>query len=415
MLKTFCRDPLLTPELKYPLVESGMRSRILDDRSLGVLLRIEKMLSVLQPMGSDDCRYLYIETVRGTFEQWLEIENETVDSIRTMCDLREDWLDDFPEEKEWFEIGVARFEHQVRIYVADMFGNTYVLANTRNIYTPREQDMTDRYDAYELLCKVEKYLQRVVDKILEDPKVYMDYIEKHYPYECRKGSVSYKAWCDILEEKLVKLDDADLDIIKRVTSANLPYYDGPMTLREYMKVWKVAYCGVVGGGSLKSLPPEEIFERSSKGRKADLEKYDLDNEKHFMLWAKENAAYHCFDVCYVTVHLLPFAKAGRWRPHLVAAHEWAIDDLFEAAKALTAEGIPFSMPQARDILRMHEMNGRILIDTEYADRSRIGEIVRRLPEPGYAGVTKAQVKKLIKAIKWDPLQEVKLCKNTGNE
>lgn len=190
MLETFCRDPLLTPELKYPLVESRMHSRILDDRSLDVLLRIEKMLGVLEPLGSDDCRYLYIETLRGTFEQWLEIENETADSASTMCDLRDDWLDDYPDEKEWFEIGVARFEHQVRIYVADIFGSTYVLANTRNIYTPREQDSTSRYDAYELLCKVEKYLQRVVDKILEDPKVYMDYIEKHYPYECRKGSIS---------------------------------------------------------------------------------------------------------------------------------------------------------------------------------------------------------------------------------
>lgn len=415
MLETFCRDPLLTPELKHPLVEMDMRTHILDDRSLDVLLRIEKILSVLEPMGSDECRYLYIETVRGTFEQWLDIENETADSASSMCDLRDDWLDDFPDEKEWMEIGVARFEQQVRIYVADIYGSTYVLANTRNIYTPREQDSTARYDAYELLCKVEKYLQRVVDKILDDPKVYMDYIEKHYPYECRKGSVSYRKWCEIMGEKLVKLDDKDLEIIKRVTSPNLPYYDGPLTLREYMKVWKVAYCGVSGSESLKHLPPEEIFERSSKGHKGDLEKYDLDSEKDFMLWAKENAAYHCFDVSYVTIHLLPIPKAGKWRPHLMAAHEWGIGDLFKAAKALTAESIPFSMPQARDILRMHEMNGKVIIDSDYAERSRIGEIVRRLPEPGYAGVTKAQVQELIKAIKWDPLYEVKLCKNIGNE
>ena len=412
MLETFCRDPLLTPELKRPFVEGGIRTRILDDRSLDALLRIEKILCVLEPMGSDSCRYLYIETIRGTFEQWLDIEDETADSASAMCDLRDDWLDDYPDEKEWFEIGVARFEHQVRIYVADMFGSTYVLANTRNIYTPREHDMTARYDAYELLCKLEKYLQRVMEKILEDPKTYMDYIEKHYPYECRKGSVSYKDWCDIMEEKLVKLDATDLDIIKRVTSANLPYYDGPLTLREYMKVWKVAYCGITGSESMRNLPSEEVFERSSKGRKADLEKYDLDSEEHFMLWAKENAAYHCFDVSYVTIHLLPAPKAGRWRPYLTAAHEWAIDDLFNAAQALAAEGIPFSMPQARDILRMHEMNGRIIIDPDYADRSRIGEIVRRLPEPGYAGVKKEHVNELIKAIKWDPMQEVKLIKKT---
>lgn len=54
----------------------------------------------------------------------------------------------------------------------------------------------------------------------------------------------------------------------------------------------------------------------------------------------------------------------------------------------------------------------IKIDPDYADRSHIGEIVRRLPEPGYAGVKKSQVEELIKAIRWDPMQEVKLIKKT---
>ena len=95
MLETFCRDPLLTPELKRPFVVGGIRTRILDDRSLDALLRIEKILCVLEPMGSDSCRYLYIETIRGTFEQWLDIEDETADSASAMCDLRDDWLDDY--------------------------------------------------------------------------------------------------------------------------------------------------------------------------------------------------------------------------------------------------------------------------------------------------------------------------------
>jgi hypothetical protein len=80
------------------------------------------------------------------------------------------------------------------------------------------------------------------------------------------------------------------------------------------------------------------------------------------------------------------------------------------AKALSAAGIPFVMPQAKEILKMHEMKGRIIIDSDYCDRSRIGEIVRRLPEAGYDYVTKYQVEELIKIIKWDNLKEVKLCK-----
>jgi hypothetical protein len=84
--------------------------------------------------------------------------------------------------------------------------------------------------------------------------------------------------------------------------------------------------------------------------------------------------------------------------------------MVSAAKALSTAGIPFVMPQAREILKMHEMTGNIIIDSDYCDRSRIGEIVRRLPEAGYDNVTKYQVEELIKIIKWDNLKEVKLCK-----
>lgn len=410
MIETFCRNPLLIPELKHPLDIHSMRTHILDDKSLEVLLRIEKKLSIIEPMGSDECRYLYIEAVRGTFEQWLEIEGEEPDSATAISELRNHWINEFPEEKEWFEVGVASFENQVRIYVVDMFNNSYVLTNTRNVYTPRERDASVRYDHYELLCKLEKCLGCVVDKIIEDPMSYMDYIEKHYPHENRKGTISIQHWCRILGRKLVDLNDEAVELLKKVVSTYQPCYDGPMTLREYMRVWKVTYCGIYGNESLKHLSPEEVFERSSKGHKDDLKKYDLDSEKDFILWCKENAAYHCFDLTYVCVHLLPAPKGGKWRPILSAAHEWAINDMVSAAKALSTAGIPFVMPQAREILKMHEMTGNIIIDSDYCDRSRIGEIVRRLPEAGYDNVTKYQVEELIKIIKWDNLKEVKLCK-----
>ena len=415
MIGIFCRNPLLIPELKHPLDIHSLRTHILDDKSLEVLLRIEQKLSILEPMGCDECRFLYIEAVRGTFEQWFSLEGKKPDSATAMCDLRDYWTNEFPEEKEWFEVGVARFENQVRIYIVDMFNNSYVLTNTRNVYTPRERDASIRYDHYELLCKLEKCLDSVVDKIIEDPMSYINYIEEHYPYEKRKGTISMLQWCHILGNKLVDIDEEAVELLKKVVSTNQPCYDGPMTLREYMTVWKVAYCGINGNESLKHLSPEEVFERSSKGHKDVLEKYDLDSEKDFILWCKENAAYHCFDLTYVCVHLLPAPKGGKWRPILSAAHEWAINDMISAAKALSAAGIPFLIPQAKEILKMHEMKGRIIIDSDYCDRSRIGEIVRSLPEIGYDDVTKEQVEALIKAIKWDKLKGVTLIKNSINE
>lgn len=414
MIDTFNDYPLLIPELKKPIGEQSFCAYTLDSKSLDVLFRIEKVLSVLEPMGADECRLLYIEAIRGSFDQWLEMADEAAETDSDIDSLQERWRYLFPDEKEWFEIGVANFENQIRLYVTDIYDNTFVFANTRNVYTPREEDNTERYDWHGLLIKIEKCLQSVIRKIIENTKSYMDYIERHYPYEKRKGTISMKKWCSILGQPLTRLDDEDLEILRIVSSGNLPYYDGPMTLREYMKVWKVAYCGISDNESLKDESPEEVFTRSAKGHTDDVNRYDPDSEKDFILWCKKNAAYHCFDVTYVCVHLFPAPKAGRWRPQLTAAHEWAIDEMMAAAKALTAEGIPFSMPQAKDILRMHEMKGKIIIDADYADRSRIGETVRRLPEAGYDGVTKKQVNDLIKATRWDKLKEVKLLTTDNN-
>ena len=70
MIKTFCENPLLISEFSRLPVSHNLEITIVDDKSLEVILRIEKLLSVFEPMGVDELRYVYIEAVRGRIDDW---------------------------------------------------------------------------------------------------------------------------------------------------------------------------------------------------------------------------------------------------------------------------------------------------------------------------------------------------------
>ena len=64
MVKTFCKNPPLISEFNQLPVSHNLEITIVDDKSLEVIVRIEKLLSAFEPMGVDELRYVYIEAVR---------------------------------------------------------------------------------------------------------------------------------------------------------------------------------------------------------------------------------------------------------------------------------------------------------------------------------------------------------------
>ena len=74
MVKTYCENPLLISEFNQLPACRNLEISIVDDKSLDVIMRIKKLLSIFEPMGIDELRYVYIEVVRGTIEDWCTYE-----------------------------------------------------------------------------------------------------------------------------------------------------------------------------------------------------------------------------------------------------------------------------------------------------------------------------------------------------
>lgn len=412
--KTFCANPLLTREIQRHPKSDCFNLTVLDKKSCEVMYRIEALLEKLAPMGIDNMRYLWIETVRGdindwmSYEQWSEDEDEPTEEK-----WREDWLYEIPNEVEWYEIITRQYErlHSLMIICNDRMSRIH-LANHENAFDDDGDEY--RYDLSAFLLKLETYLKSVVGKIEAEPDSYNGYVENNLPYYHRKGSIKAREWLKIIPDSDILVKGRE-DII-RVLKTKPEKYPEPMyetmTLRKYMHIWRIAYDAFhentdwdsdVSYKVDLSVTDEEMFKKSPKGREAF--KYDLDTEDGFRQWWNENSMFHCYDIVYARVHLLPRESKRGWSLYLYGDGEGYLLGTLGAACALIKAGIAFDFETKSHI---DYLKGNFTINIDPRDpRSSVECPSRYLPHPG-EHYTQEQVDRLIAAIKWKKQKKVRL-------
>lgn len=56
------------------LCREGLNGTIVDDKSMGIILRIEKLMSKLEVMGEDEKRFFWIRATKGAKSyEWLQV------------------------------------------------------------------------------------------------------------------------------------------------------------------------------------------------------------------------------------------------------------------------------------------------------------------------------------------------------
>ena len=407
MVKTFCENPLLISEVNQLPASRNLEVTIVDDKSLEVIERIEKLLSSFEPMGFDELRYVYIEAVRGTIEDWCTYEEYRKKTGERMKSWKKEWRYRFPRAKEWYEIGIRHYKELVFLFISRKHRGDVLLGNTKDGYTPREKVDTYKYDVSSFLIKLESYLISVVESIKNDPQAYIRYLEENYPHRMRMGKISAKEWCRITKEKILDHDAEGLRVIEELATRKPGSSHLKLTLREYMRIWKIAYTSQPGNQHLKDLPLEEVFRHSSKGYMSNIKGYDWDSESDFQKWGDANSPYHCYDVCYARVHLFPQSDGADYYLELAAHYEGWIPNLVSMAVALYKAGVPFVLRDAQELLALHYQTGSVVIRPECSyGRSLITKPERCLPRSG-DGISKKQIDELISIIDWDGFQEVK--------
>ena len=393
-------------ELKYNDLKSILchirtyNGIIVDDASLEVMLRIEKTMQRLKVMGNDARRILWIEIKapgkRNRFE-----ETDT-------------------NENYWYQICSAHFKKFHYILICNREGKFISLQSAKYIGGERKVDVY--YGALsEPLKKIEKYISALVDHICENPDEYNNYVEKNLPYSKRDGRIR-RAVINRICPRYRTFDNPKyvIDLVCKYKSLPLTIYK-TMTLRTYMHVWRIAYEAYRTKDKglpdkeyqFEGLTDEEIFRRyNNKGR--EIEGLDLDSEEDFLKWYTNNRFFHCLDVAYARIHLLPFNNdlfrslentdsSSYWRIDLRYSVYGYTNDFFNILETLYKNNIRVNCDE-----EMKRLIGYAK-ETDYVDIT---------PSPDYHfdeislpcvddGITTQQINDIIAATKWKKQQKVR--------
>lgn len=283
---------------------------IVDDASLKVMLRIERTMQRLAVMGEDDCRYL-----------WINIE-----APRPSADHDDGGWEEEPdgEGRLWYELMTAHCRDFHYLILSNRSWRFVDLRSSHHIDEPRDAS-ADYLDLTAPLLRLERYVTALVDAIVQDPDAYNDYVERQLPFSKRDGVIRRSDLYEVCPLfRRIAQPDRYIRLIEEMKALG-PKRFTRMTLRLYRHYWRLAY---VAYRTLDDFQPDapdeyeglddrEVFRHSSKGRES--EGLDPDSEDDFLHWERENTAYHCHDVAYARIHLLPRRDTqGGW--HLALSY-----------------------------------------------------------------------------------------------
>lgn len=314
-MNTFCGRPLLIREVERLFLESRPgKGIILDGTPLRKMFFISEMMKRLAPMYTDDRRLLWIEAVRGTPEEWLPFERarEEYEGIRTRDDYLRVWREENPDEKQWFEVVTGYYKDIHHLTVSN---GTWRRCSFSNRSIASNGGTAPCHDCGDALDRLGDYIRGVIDRIEEDPDAYNAYLEANLPLSKRTGTISGRDYRRITgADQWADMPEGAEAFLERMAGRGdgAPLLEGPMTLRRYAGLWALALAGARGHEEREVDDPLEAFSMSSKGYGIE-ESYDLDSEEEYLRWAGENRPYHCHDIIYARVHLVPGQTERGWK------------------------------------------------------------------------------------------------------
>lgn len=410
IIKTYADNPLHLKDIRmFPFDSARGRMLLLDERSQRSLFCIAEQMKYLAPMYQDDKRLIWIEVLRGKPSEWCsfkEFQSES-DGEPTREEYLQEWESWNPEEVAWYYVMTGYYQDMHYLIISDGRWKRCEMGNRSNL---QDENVGFRYDFGEPLDRLAEYLRKVVEKIRKNPDEYNRYIDEHLPYDRRRGRISMKDYRSILHLDPWKDCSGEVEAFLRRhagdSTLQTPYLEGGMTLRRYATLWTICYQAVNETQAKGADDPLAVFCRSnSKGSK--MNDYDLDSEAGYVAWEKEYYPYHCHDVVYARVHLVPRKCEGGWKLELFGELEGFKEDIIAAGMALDRNGIPFSMEgTAESILMDFYSEGEIDFMPLGGWRSSIECPSRSFPHPGEDGISEEMVRELAAATRWIPLKKV---------
>ena len=387
---------------------NSLNGTVVDDASLEVMLRIEKTMSRLDVVGDDDKRIL-----------WIELKAPRKRDREEDADKNGNY---------WYQLATGCYQ---QMHYQLLSNRHWRFVDLRSHESGRGERKPDVWhgNVSRALKKLEHYVAALVDHICANPDEYNDYVAENLPYNKREGRIRRKDLNRISPSyKTFDNPEQVVSIVKAVQNMPITTFD-KMTLRTYMHVWRIlyeAYCtkdrfSHDDAECFSGLSDAEVFEHNSKGR--EIEGLDLDSEDDYMKWEKENSSYHCHDVAYARVHLQPIKKGdysfdekldvpnGKWYFSLGYSVYGYSQDVVNMLEALRDAGIGVRCSSSERLLKMALEDDWVNISPMPNKYTHDDELGNEISLPYVDNdITKEQVRQVIEAAEWEPLEKVRLDK-----
>lgn len=351
-----------------------LETKIINDRSLEVLLRIEKTMRRMTVMGEDESRFL-----------WVETKNRRI---------------------EWMKICSAHCNNFHYLMISlDCEKSRIALSSSLGVHSDRKEDILNYqvYDVYDNLLQLEGYIATLVDCILQDPSAYNLYIDRHFSYYKRRGVIRRSVLNNIVPDYRFNHIDGRRAI--EILSSDTEFISfREMTLRIYMHYWRLA--AEVLNSDFDGMDDIEAFKYSSKGYVEEV--YNLDSEDAFRQWIKDVSSFHGFDLVYARVHFYPLYGDGRWTFILSTHSYWNLDQYLQIAVSLYNRNLPVVLENREKILSILLETDCVRITPDAYRYLQSGEIGNEITLPtSNECISKASIRSIIAQTEWEEVIDVK--------
>ncbi|MBQ6156161.1 MAG: hypothetical protein IJK22_06120 [Bacteroidales bacterium] len=429
--------------ITQPLIDSVMLGTLgnevyVDGRSFALLLEIQKALSVLEPIGDDEARKIWLEIPRGTAEEWKAFDDmrsrRPGDGNDNLARYKEELEECFPSETKWLFIITSTSREYTFLKISDR-DHKYVLFSNRTFY--EKNHPVDMVWLFEPLLDLVK---ERVNLVTRDPDAYNKHIEEKLPYRQRSGRIRSKYLNKIVPKEKLQVPDREhcIEVMKELLRREKVYSEvkgssavdwesngvpaplDTMSIRTFCKYYRIAdtvFWSMSGNKRVEKAfrIKDDVVYYSHHGLHDSLEGCDLDSEEAFKSFARDY--YGEIGLARMNLSASDYYVRDKWIVTFGFSYSVCAEVGLRIAMALYETRVPFIFYEAENLLHALEESGTVRLSPfTFHDYLQGGddEGVFGLPyveDCGKEGaLTRAQYDEIVKLAEWEPDVQLKLDK-----
>lgn len=278
---------------------NGVHAFTYPEETTRLLDELFHLMRLLEPVGDNDIRQLWLRVERGTPEDYGDVAELIEEGeFENVAEFYETWEWEFPNEVEWFELKTV--ENAVTGYRAVILGNQLVIA-----------ECDDQFSA-PYGFDISEFVQWLVDAVraciaMLREGTYNDFVRENLPPQYRTGTILRKHYFDIAPEEredfFADISREDVEEFCRLAYAQPKTEEKfkerieAMTAGDFYRFCAMGYAANNYEGCERT--PKEQYHLNADGRDEGLSELDIDDPDAFRKWYFEDRFHigHPWEVC----------------------------------------------------------------------------------------------------------------------